>query len=156
MANLSQYGIIKGEGRYHQEIVYTTALLYNLASQKIEEYLSGFNLTLGKLNILIAVKHQGKEEGLSQVELSQHLILTPSNMTKMIDKLEKEGLVTRSAMNGDRRVNIVKITTKASKLLDNLWDGFQATMMELVNKLEPGKQKQLAGLLIDWSEKLTN
>ena len=59
-------------------------------------------------------------------------------------------------MNGDRRVNIVKITTKASKLLDNLWDGFQATMMDLVNKLEPDKQKRLAGLLIDWSEKLTD
>ncbi|MBI5150573.1 MAG: MarR family transcriptional regulator [Candidatus Omnitrophica bacterium] len=154
MVNLSQYGIIRGEGRYYQEIVYTTALVYNLASQKIEEYLSGYNLTLGKLNILIALKYHGKEEGLSQVELSQHLILTPSNMTKMIDKLEKEGLVTRSAMVGDRRVNIVKVTAKAGKLLDNLWEGFQATMVDLVKKLEPAQQKQLAERLIEWSEKL--
>ncbi len=154
MGHLNKFGIPKGEGKYPQEIIYTTALVYNLASQRMSEYLNDYGLSLGKLNILVAVKHQGGPKGLPQVKLSEHLIVTPSNMTKMIDKLEKEGLVTRSSLAGDRRVNIIQITTKADKLLDQLWGGFQLKMDELVKTLSVSKQKQLAGLLSEWSEKM--
>ena len=150
MTDLKQYGIYTGQGKTHEEIIYTTALIYNLANTKISNYLKNYDMSLGKLNILIAIKHHGGVDGLPQVKLSKHLILSPSNMTKMIDILEEEGFVTRSALDGDKRVNIVRITKKAHDVLDSLWDGFQNTMKELVGGLNDTKQKQLSGLLIEW------
>ena len=152
MTDLSKFGIFKGEGRYHEEIVYSLALIYNVISGDITNYLKGHDLSMGKMNILIAIKHHGGDEGIRQVEVSQHLIVTPSNMTKMIDKLENERLVTRSALVGDRRVNIVKITKKGSDLLDSIWEGYNDQLKQATGSLNKDKQKQLASLLTEWFE----
>jgi DNA-binding MarR family transcriptional regulator len=128
--------------------------LYSLISDSIESYLKPYDLSIGKLNILIAIKHHGGHEGIRQVQISQHLIVTPSNMTKMIDKLESEGLVTRSALEGDRRVNIVRITKKGVDLLDSLWDGYANLLKSCLACMSKTRQKQLASLLIEWFEEL--
>ena len=154
MADLKRYGINKGEGHEHEEILYTIAFLYNIIGNEIARYLAQHNLTVGKLNILIAIKHHGGEKGIRQVEVSKHLIVTPSNMTKMIDKLEKEGLVERSALKGDRRVNIVKVTPKGAGLLDSIWESYNVQLKKAVSPLNKVKQKQLAALLTEWFEKL--
>lgn len=153
MTDIRTYGVPKGEGRYHEEIIYSLALLYNVISSDISGFLKEYDLSIGKLNILIAIKHHGGFEGIRQVEISQHLIVTPSNMTKMIDKLEKDTLVARSALEGDRRVNIVKITKKGSNLLDSIWGGYSSRLEKAVSPLNKAKQKQLAGLLTGWFEK---
>ncbi len=153
MVDLSKFGITHEEGHYHKEIIYTFALLYNIIGNNISNYLSQYNLSTGKLNILIALQRYGKHKGIKQVEVSEHLIVTPSNMTKMIDKMEKEGLVTRSSLAGDRRAKILKITTKGEKLVNDMWDGYIAKLKEAVNVLGKTKQKQLAELLTEWFEK---
>jgi len=150
--SLAQYGIYREQGKEQEAIIYTTALLYNILNQRMTAYLKDYHLNPGKLNILVAIRHHGKKEGLRQVEISKHLILTPSNMTKMIDKLEKEGLVTRSALAGDRRVNIIQISDKAEKLLNSLWDGLQKVMKEMLEDLGSAKQKKLADSLTEWFE----
>ena len=75
-------------------------------------------------------------------------------MTKMIDKLEKEEMVIRGALEGDRRVNIVKITKKGSDLLDSVWEGYNTQLKEQIHCLSKDKQKQLATLLVEWFEKI--
>jgi len=154
MADLSTFGISKARGHYHEEIIYSLALLYNIIGGDIANYLKAYDLTIGKLNILIAIKHHGGEEGIRQVEVSKHLIVTPSNMTKMIDKLEADKLVTRSALKGDRRVNIVKVTKKGVNLLDDIWEGYNEELKKALEPLNMEKQKQLAGLLTGWFNKI--
>ena len=75
-------------------------------------------------------------------------------MTKLLDKLEKEGLVTRGAQEGDRRVKIIRITVKGEKLLDQLWPGYLKTLEDLAAKLSQKDQKQLASFLVGWIGKL--
>lgn len=152
MESLQKFGINAGEGRYHEEVIYSLALLYNVIQNDIAKYLKAFKLTPGKLNVLMAIKHHGSEEGIPQVEVSRHLIVTPSNMTNMIDKLEKSGLVKRFPLEGDRRVNMTKITAKGSALLDKLWDGYNDILKKQTAMLSGQQQKQLAGLLVDWFE----
>jgi len=154
MTDLSKFGVYKVAGRYHEEIIYSLALLYNVISSDISSFLKKHNLSMGKLNILIAIKHHGGNKGIRQVKVSQHLIVTPSNMTKMIDKLEKEDFVTRSALKGDRRVNIVKITKKGSRLLDSVWEGYNEKLKEAISCLNLDKQKKLASLLVEWFDRI--
>ena len=73
-------------------------------------------------------------------------------MTKMIDKLESDQLVVRSALEGDRRVNIVKITKKGADLLDSIWEGYTDKLKQAVGGLSEVKQKQVASLLTEWFE----
>ena len=154
MGVLKTFGVQEGQGKYYEEAVYSLALLYNVIDREMSGYLKDFDLTLGKLNILLAVRHHGKEEGIRQVEVSKYLIVTPSNMTKLIDKLEKDGLVARSSLKGDRRVNILKVTDKGTKLLDRVWEGYNAKLKNLVSRLDKNKQKHLASLLMEWLEGL--
>ena len=150
MTTLRTFGVEDGQGKYYEEAIYSLALVYNIITNEMTAYLKDYQFTPGKFNILMIIKHQGREEGISQVEVSKRLIVTPSNMTKLIDKLEKDGLVTRSALEGDRRVNILRITSKGSRLLDSAWDGYNKKLKELVSGLELNKQKSLAALLQDW------
>ncbi|MBU1995583.1 MAG: MarR family transcriptional regulator [Candidatus Omnitrophica bacterium] len=154
MANLKEYGIYKGEGRIHEEVIYSMALLYNVVNSEISTYLKDYNLTAGKLNILIAINHYGRGKGLPQVEISRHLIVTPSNITKMVDKLEKDELVERKALEGDRRVNIINVTKKGVDLLDSIWNDYNLKLKSLVGKISLEKQQKLASILTEWFEKL--
>lgn len=148
--DLSQYGIERGPDKVHEQLIYTTALIYNVLNSEISAYLTEFDMTPGKLNVLVAIQHHGGNEGLPQVQISRHLIVTKSNMTKHLDKLEREGLITRSSRPGDRRVKIVRITPKAQKLLDGLWERYNQRLKDLTGQLSRAKQKQLAALLMEW------
>ncbi len=154
MGILDTLGVETGQGKYYEEAIYSLALIYNVITDEMTAYLSDYDLTPGKFNILLAVKQQGGKEGISQVDVSKRLIVTPSNMTKLIDKLEKDGLVTRSALEGDRRVNILKITPQGVKLLDSVWDGYNTRLQKLISSLAGNQQKILASLLVTWLENL--
>lgn len=154
MSSLKAFGVEEDKGNYHEEAIYRLALVYNVFINEIFSYLNNYNLTPGKFNILMVIKHHGKKEGISQVEISKRLIVTASNMTKLIDKLEKENLVTRSALEGDRRVNIMKITAKGSKLLDQVWPGYNTKLKELVSGLNQSQQRGVSELLKIWLAKL--
>ncbi len=149
MGTLEAIGVETGKGKYYEEAIYSLALIYNFITDEMTTYLSKYELTPGKFNILLAVK-QGGGQGMSQVEVSKRLIVTPSNMTKLIDKLERDGLVTRSALAGDRRVNILKITAKGVKLLDSAWEGYNDHLKSLISSLDINQQKAVSSLLVKW------
>lgn len=150
MGNLERFGVLEGRGKYYEEAIYSVALIYNICNTRITAYLSKYKVTPGKFNILLVLKHQGGGKGLSQVEISKHLIVTPSNMTKLIDKLEKDAFVTRSALPGDRRVNIIKITKKGASLLDKIWEGYNAQLEDLAAQLPKADQKIISDKLKQW------
>ena len=149
------FGIDVGKGKHHEEAIYSIGLLYNLLSSQIENYLQKYDLSAGKLNVLVAIRNRGGEQGISQVDISKHLIVSPANMTKLLDKLEKDGLVTRGTQEGDRRVKIIQITAKGEKLLDQLWPGYLKTLEDLAEKVSQKDRKDLAASLMGWVGKLS-
>lgn len=154
MDNFKAFGIDVGKGKHKEEMVYGVALVWSMIDKAVSVYLNKFNLSIAKFNVLMVIKHAGGSEGISQIEIGNRLIVTASNMTRLLDKLGKEGLITRGAQEGDRRVNIVKATKKASDLLDKIWPGYLKTIESLAEKLDSQDQKSLSGLLIKWFERL--
>ncbi len=154
MNKLAQFGIMTGRGKHYEEAMYCLALIYNVCNTRLTAFLKGHGLSIGKFNILVAIKVHGGEQGLSQVDISKHLIVTPSNMTKLIDKLEKKGMVTRSAMPEDRRVNIIKISQSAADLIDSIWDEYSAQLKDLMSGLDTKDQEIMAAKLIKWLKAL--
>ncbi len=60
------------------------------------------------------------EGPLSSAALSRKLYVTPSNVTGIIDRLEKKGLVERIRKPKDRRVSLISLTDKGHTLYESL------------------------------------
>lgn len=58
--------------------------------------------------------------GLSQTDLSRQLIMHRSNVTGLVDRLERRGLVARRDVAADRRAYSVVLTTSGARLLGEI------------------------------------
>jgi DNA-binding MarR family transcriptional regulator len=151
---LESFGVELGKNNHHEEAVYGIALVYAALFNRISTYLDQYALTPAKMNALMIIKHQGKDKGISQIDIGKRLMVTASNMTRVLDKMEKEGLINRSAQAGDRRVKIIKVTSKGSKLMDQVWPGYEKLVKSLAGTISVSDQKETAQLLRHWFESL--
>ena len=149
----NQVGVQTGVGKYHEEMVYGIALMYTSIYDQIAAYLKKYRLMPAEMNVLMLIKHQGKERGLSLVDMGRRLIITAHNMTRLVQRLEKDGLVKRSGHLKDGRVNLITITVKGSKLLDDIWPGYDRKVQELAGRLADHDQEIFAGLIQQWLKK---
>jgi DNA-binding MarR family transcriptional regulator len=78
-------------------------------------FFSRWELSPSQFNILNLLHAQ--PEGCSQSELSRDLIMHRSNVTGLIDRLEKRGLVRRLNEPEDRRIYRVVLTAPGRKLV---------------------------------------
>lgn len=140
--------------KFIQASIYGIFSVYLIIEKKIENYLKQYDLSSSKFNIMMVVKHQGGEKGISQIDVGKKLIVTASNMTKQIDKLFAEDMVERFALKGDRRVNLIKITQKGSDLLDEIWPGYIKTVSNIADKLSVEERKILTQMLEKWFDGL--
>ncbi len=130
------------------------ALVYRMLDNAVGKYLGPFRLSVTKFNVLAVLEYQGRPEGLSQVELSRKVIITASNMARLLERMEKEELIKRYPHKTDRRVNLIKITGKAEKLLASLWDGYEETVKKLAAQLTKEEQASVSRLMAKWFIKL--
>ena len=135
---------------FDEKIIYRIAHVYSMIEREIEEYLKPFNLSPAKFNILAVIKYHGKDTGLGQTEKSEHLVVTASNIAKLLDKLNNEGLIQRYEQKGDRRKNLIKTTQKGSELIDEIWPGYCKKVKEITGFLDKNELKQLSIMLEKW------
>jgi len=143
-------GLEIGRGHYHEELVYGIGLVYISMINEISAYLNKYDLTPTDMNILMLVKHQGEDQGISQIDLGTKLMVTAHNMTRAIQRLEKKGYLKRINDKKDARVKLVTIKVKGSQLLDEIWAGYDKKLQDLADKVSVEKQKALSGLLHEW------
>ena len=62
----------------------------------------------------------GREPGLRQVELADHLDIEPITLCRIVDRLEESGLVERRRDPEDRRAWRLHLTAKGEPLVDEL------------------------------------
>lgn len=143
-----ELGIREGKDRMNEEVIYNTARAYAIIDNFISKFLETYNLSPAKFNILLMVKHVGKDKGIPQQEISKLLLVTTSNMTRMIDKLEKDEYVERINQEGDRRVNLIRITRKGSDLLNAIWPYYKEKIDSLIgSSFSKSEKNQLNKML---------
>ena len=73
------------------------------------------------LYFILLLKYQTSDnKGMTQATISKMMLVNRANITMLVDRMEKGDLVTRTAAPGDRRSNIVIMTEKGKKLLDEV------------------------------------
>ena len=149
MGILKNIGVREGKDRVNEEVAYNIARAYVTLDNYITAFLAPYNLSPAKFNILIATKHVGMEKGIQQNAISKILFVTTSNITRMIDKLEKDGYVERVEKIGDRRINLIKITRKGSDLLDAIWPHYKEKVDRFIESLLSGTEKKQLNKLLE-------
>jgi MarR family 2-MHQ and catechol resistance regulon transcriptional repressor len=83
---------------------------------------------------------------LQQKAIGQKLLVSKSNVVAVIDKLEQQGLVKRERSTEDRRCIFVHLTEKGRDLIQELFPGHVAAIVEEMSCLTAGEQAELGHL----------
>jgi DNA-binding MarR family transcriptional regulator len=86
-------------------------------------------------------------EPVSQREVSEQLMLDPSDVVTLVDILERAGLVDRRRDPADRRRYALEVTPRGQLAVVRLREISREATDELLAPLDPAEREQLAGLL---------
>ncbi|HEX8233521.1 MAG TPA: MarR family transcriptional regulator [Caulobacteraceae bacterium] len=85
--------------------------------------------------------------GLRMGELTRKLLVTGGNVTGLVQRLEREGLVERKADEADRRIAHVALTPEGLALFKQMAQEHVSWVNELLAELDPRSLAQAAGVL---------
>jgi len=97
---------------------------------------AGMNITIEQWSVLY---HLWKQEGISQQELCNATFRDKPSITRLVDNLEKSGLVKRVASENDRRINLIYLTKQAQKLQEETMALAEETLNEALKTVPPEK-----------------
>ena len=103
----------------------------NLLTDSFEQVLKPYGITGTQYNVLRILRGAGPG-GLCRNEVSQRLLNRMPDATRLLDRMEEAGLVTRARSAEDRRLVTTQLTKKGSQLVDSLdsvVDGLHVTQM---------------------------
>ncbi len=120
-------------------------LRFNLLShKKLQDDLEKLGLTPPQFYVLACIGYSGR---LPFSEIGVKMMVTVSNLTGIVDRLEEKGLVVRERDSHDRRVVHVRLTDKGKKLYRVSVAAFEESVSEFFSALDKSEQKDLSTLL---------
>jgi DNA-binding MarR family transcriptional regulator len=105
---------------------------------------SGAGLSPSQQSALAVIANHGP---LTLGALADHERVAPPSITKVVSKLECDGLVVRTPDPGDRRVCRVAISPEGTALLDESRRRKTAWLTARISELDPDRQRRLADAL---------
>jgi DNA-binding MarR family transcriptional regulator len=104
-------------------------------------------LTLSDYDVLVQLA-RAPEQKLRNIELANAVVLTRSGVTRLVDGLEKDGLVRRASCPSDKRGTLVQITDEGLARLRTAASTHLAGVRELfVERLGQEGREQMDALL---------
>jgi DNA-binding MarR family transcriptional regulator len=120
-------------------------LRFSLQShKKLEDDLAAVDLTPPQFYVLATIGYAG---GLPFGEIGAKMMVTVSNLTGIVDRLEEKKLVVRQRDAHDRRVVHVVLTEKGAKVYKSTIPLFEKSVEKIFAGLSKSDQKDLAALL---------
>ncbi len=95
-----------------------------------DRFFSKYGVTTAQYDVLVILKYS--EKRLTQSDLGGHRVVSRSNITGIIDRLEKLGLVKREGSTDDRRVKYTAITQKGKDLIKRVEEKYFDNLKQLV------------------------
>jgi len=99
------------------------------------------------LDVLLRLS-QAPSGGLRMTELASQTMLTPSGLTRAVDRLCEAGLVSRQVCPHDRRGSFASLTGEGARRMSLALSCHRSALQDLLGEaLEPVEQERLALLL---------
>jgi DNA-binding MarR family transcriptional regulator len=109
--------------------------------KKVDQHLARWGLSVARYSILRLLLNK---EAMTLSELSRSHVCVAGNMTMLIGRLERDGLVKRMADPRDKRVTRVALTAKGRRITADAVAPHRAFLEGLMAPLGVGKVRALA------------
>lgn len=117
-------------------------------SQEAEQLIKAAGLTSAQYNVL-RILRGAEPDGLLCRGISDRMISRDPDITRLLDRMEKNKLITRERQKEDRRVIKTRITAEGLKLLKKLDRPVNELHKNQFRHMPPAQLKRLAELLAE-------
>ena len=107
---------------------------------------TNFAITLPQFDVLSELERANRPITMS--ELSRVLMVSNGNVTGVIDRLVKSGMVARQRAEHDRRVQYIRLTQDGRKQFNKMARHHERWLADLFTDLSRAEMKQLQELLL--------
>jgi DNA-binding MarR family transcriptional regulator len=108
--------------------------------------LKPYALSATQYNVLRILRGAGKD-GASCKDIGSRLVARDPDITRLMDRLEQRGMVTRDRTKEDRRVVTHRLTKAGLDLVNELDRPIEALHQKTMGHMKGGKLRDLVGLL---------
>jgi DNA-binding MarR family transcriptional regulator len=132
--------------RVHLAVPY----LYRARDQLFDdvcERLAPYGLRPADVDVLAALRTRPPPRQLTPTVLYRSLLLSSGGLTKILTRLEREGLVERLANPADGRSHLVRLTERGAARLDEVVPVILAQEADFLAPLEAAERQELGRLL---------
>lgn len=98
-------------------------------------------------DLLLELERAG-EAGLRPFELREKLLLPQYGVSRLADRLAKDGYLQRQTCDEDGRGQVLVLTPEGAAIRARIWEVYSASMQQAIGgRLSPGEARRLAELL---------
>jgi DNA-binding MarR family transcriptional regulator len=114
--------------------------------REMQQTLKPFGITATQYNVLRILRGAG-QAGLGCSELSDRMVASDPDITRLLERLDREGMVRRRRHEGDRRIVLTVITEAGLQLLETAVPMVDAMLRGLLGHMRPEELDRLIELL---------
>jgi DNA-binding MarR family transcriptional regulator len=133
----------------HNETYNAIIAAYKMMQHNISKMLLEEGLTLPQFQALKIVAKCGATP---MKIISEGMLVTPANITGIIDRLESGGLIKRKVRQGDRRTTIIELTLKGRELQERVATRYSGFVQKALRMFTIEEQSRLRELLAKFQE----
>src|SRR5882762_8531649 len=123
---------------------YLVNRMARLVAHELGERIRPAGVAIGQWAVLLFL---WARDGMTQAELSRRVAIEPPTVVRTIDRMVRDGLVTRAADPDDGRLSRIYLTERARSLRDELVPLAAAVNGEILNGLTANEARTLRRLL---------
>lgn len=129
-----------------EEVILSIAHTAEYLAAAISSVLKSSDLTMTQYNVLRILRGAGSE-GLSCSEVSERMVTKESDVTRLLDRVEARGFISRERPASNRRIVVARISDEGMSVLAQLDQPIDELNRNLVGHLGTKKQKDLKSFL---------
>jgi DNA-binding MarR family transcriptional regulator len=110
--------------------------------ERFEQIIRPFNISMTQYNVL-RILRGAEPDGRTCGEIGERMIAREPDVTRLLERMDKAGLIKRTRDSVDRRVVVTRITASGLKLLDEM----DPKLREIDGLLEPMGERKIETML---------
>ena len=132
-----------------KQIIFSIRRLIQASELYTKELNKKYQVSAAQLNCILSLYEHGS---LPPSQIAKHMMVQSSNVTGVVDRLERKGFVERTRNSPDRRVITIQLTKAGKKLAENAPPPIQQKIIDGLKQTKKAKKEQIVrslGMLTD-------
>lgn len=125
-----------------EEMLVSLLRTTDVLQERFEQIVRPFNISMTQYNVL-RILRGAEPTGRTCGEIGERMIAREPDVTRLLARMDKAGLIRRMRGSADRRVVVTRITASGLKLLDEM----EPRLRELDGLLKPMGERKIETML---------